>query len=395
MRRTDGEVDERIDMADVGLITADEAAKRLGVKRATLYTYVSRGWLRRWPGEDGESRYPVADVEDLRLRSAAHRGRGPAAGEALRWGPPVLSSAITSIDVDGPNYRGEPALTLAERGVSWEQVAELLWTGRLLKAPPRWPEPWEVPPLPDGPPLARLPALVAHLSLVHPLEPRLAEAEMVAARRLARTLALALGGPGESVAAALAGGRGELVGRIDQVLVLCADHELNASAFAGRVAAAAGADLFGCLLAAMATFSGSRHGGVSSDVFPVFAEARARSAAVVVRERQAKGLPFPGTGHPLYPEGDPRGAMLLALATEAPGDGAWGALELAAELEASGSPAPNLDFGLAAFVVAWGLPPSLAPVMFGLGRFAGWIAHALEQRQSPGLLRPRAQYTGR
>ena len=77
-------VDARIDMAGPKLIGAGEAARRLGVKRATLYTYVSRGWLPRWPGDDGESRYLISDVEDLARRAAAHKGHAAAAGEALR-----------------------------------------------------------------------------------------------------------------------------------------------------------------------------------------------------------------------------------------------------------------------------------------------------------------------
>lgn len=387
-------VDARIDMGSGRLIGAGEAARRLGVKRATLYTYVSRGWLRRWPGDDGESRYLASDVEDLARRAAAHKGHGAAAGEALRWGPPVLSSAITSIDVDGPNYRGAPALTLAERHVSWERVAELLWTGALPAAEPDWPAPWEAPPLPPGPPLVRGPALLAWLSLQHPLDLSRPGAELEAARRLARTLAGALGRPADTVAACLAGARPELAGRIDQALVLCADHELNASAFAGRVAAAAGADLYGAALAAMATFSGARHGGASGEVLGLLRACQRAPAAEVLRQHGQAQRPIPGVGHPLYPEGDPRGAMLLALAAEAPGGGAEPALALAAALEAAGAPAPNLDFGLAAFVTAWGLPEALAPTLFLVGRFAGWIAHALEQRQSPGLLRPRAHYTG-
>ncbi len=385
-------VDARIDMAGPKLIGAGEAARRLGVKRATLYTYVSRGWLQRWPGDDGESRYLITDVEDLARRAAAHKGHAAAAGEALHWGPPVLSSGITSIDADGPNYRGQPALTLAERHVSWERVAELLWTGTLPPTAPTWPEPWPVPPLPPGPPLVRLPALLAQLALQHPLEFR--ADELLAVRRMARTLAAALGQPAETVALSLAGGRPELACRVDQALVLAADHELNASAFGGRVAAAAGADLFHCALAAMAVFSGDHHGGASRGVLEMLRACAERSPAAVLHERLASGRPIPGVGHPLYPEGDPRGAMLLALAAEAPGGAAGPALALAAEIEAAGVPAPNLDFGLASFVVAWELPPELAPALCGMGRFAGWIAHALEQRQSPGLLRPRARYTG-
>src|SRR5262245_28318008 len=91
---TGGRVDGRIDMTHA-LLTAEEAAERLGVKRATLYTYVSRGWLTRASGKGRESRYLEADVERLRQRGVAHKGHGAAAADAMSWGAPVMDSAIT------------------------------------------------------------------------------------------------------------------------------------------------------------------------------------------------------------------------------------------------------------------------------------------------------------
>lgn len=372
------------------LISAREAARRLGVKRATLYTYVSRGLLRRWPASDGESRYLLGEVEELKARAAAHKGHAAAAHEALAWGPPVLDSAITSIDGDGPNYRGEPALTLAERHVPWERVAELLW------ACPReepWPEPWALPELPPGPPLRRFPAIVAWISAVHGRELNNA-GDLHVARRLARTLAQDLGGPGRSVAEALAAGRPDLARVLNQALVLCADHELNASAFAARVASSARADLTSCVLAALATFSGVRHGGAPGQVEALIADSARRGATVVVAEAAARNTMLPGLGHPLYPEGDPRAAMLLALAAEAPGEGARAALALVEAIETAGYPAPTLDLGLGVLGAAWGLSPGFMGGVFAVGRLAGWVAHILEQRAQPGILRPRASYTG-
>lgn len=374
------------------LLSAREACARLGVKRATLYTYVSRGLLRRWPAQDGESRYLQSEVDELKHRASAHKGHGPAAAEALRWGPPVLESAISSIDIDGPNYRGEPALTLAERHVPWEEVAELLWGGARAVHP--WPEPWPVPSLPPGPPLRRLSALVATLAAEQLPSQGEAEDELPLARRLARTLATDLGGPGPTVADALAVVRPEARAALDQTLVLCADHELNASAFSARVAAAAGADLLSCLVAALATFSGTRHGGSPARVEALIAQAARRGAGVVVQEAVETGASLPGLGHPLYPEGDPRGAMLLALAREAPGGRAAPALALVDALERAGYPPPNLDLGLGALAQAYALPPGFIGGVFAIGRLAGWVAHALEQRERPGLLRPRASYVG-
>ncbi|MEI9982351.1 MAG: citrate/2-methylcitrate synthase [Aliidongia sp.] len=55
---------------------------------------------------------------------------------------------------------------------------------------------------------------------------------------------------------------------------------------------------------------------------------------------------------------------------------------------------PNLDFGLAALTRMLGLPRGAAFTLFAVGRCVGWIAHALEQRTQPGLIRPRARYVG-
>lgn len=372
------------------LISAREAASRLGVKRATLYTYVSRGLLRRWPAGDGESRYLAAEVEELKARAAAHKGHAAAAHEALAWGPPVLDSAITSIDVDGPNYRGQPALTLAERQVPWERVAELLWA---CPREDRWPEPWALPELPPGPPLRRFPAIVAWIAATQGADLEGA-GDLHLARRLARTLAQDLGGPGQTAAEALSRGRPELRRVLDQVLVLCADHELNASAFAARVASSARADLTSCVLAALATFSGVRHGGAPGQVEGLIADSARRGATVVVAEAAARNATLPGLGHPLYPDGDPRAAMLIALAAEAPGDGVRAPLALVEAIDAAGYPAPNLDLGLGVLGAAWGLPAGFMGGVFAVGRLAGWVAHILEQRQMPGILRPRASYTG-
>ncbi len=48
---------------------------------------------------------------------------------------------------------------------------------------------------------------------------------------------------------------------IRRILVLMADHELNPSAFAARVAASTGTSLSAAALAGLATLSGPRHGG--------------------------------------------------------------------------------------------------------------------------------------
>jgi citrate synthase len=108
----------------------------------------------------------------------------------------------------------------------------------------------------------------------------------------------------------------------------------------------------------------------------------------VIANRLRRGETLPGFGHPLYPAGDPRAALLLKLA----GTG------LARALARAGSELlgdfPNLDFGLVALSRAYGLPRHAPLLLFALARTVGWIAHAIEQCGSGALIRPRARYTG-
>src|SRR5262245_52537885 len=95
-------------------LTAAEAARVLGVKLPTLYAYVSRGLLRSLPGRSGRARrYLRSDIEALRERGPSLR----AAAGALRWGEPILESAITAMTPAGPAYRGRLATGLARAGV--------------------------------------------------------------------------------------------------------------------------------------------------------------------------------------------------------------------------------------------------------------------------------------
>jgi citrate synthase len=173
-------------------------------------------------------------------------------------------------------------------------------------------------------------------------------------------------------------------------LILSADHELNASAFAVRVVASTGASLAACLMGGLAAFSGPLHGGTTSLVEVLFDEAERRGdAASVVEERLRRGDMLPGFGHRLYPKGDPRASVLLKLL---PADRTCGAL-IAAMEEIDGRH-PNVDFALVAMRRALALPAGAALSIFAVARSAGWIAHALEQQQEGKLIRPRARYVG-
>ncbi|GAB7541144.1 hypothetical protein CS8_008070 [Cupriavidus sp. 8B] len=102
------------------LIDARAAMAMLGIKSQTLYSYVSRGFIRAVsapPGSKG-SLYYRQDVEVLQMRRRKDRPRVQMAQRALRiGGEPVLKSTITAITNEGPVYRGLPAIELARSGV--------------------------------------------------------------------------------------------------------------------------------------------------------------------------------------------------------------------------------------------------------------------------------------
>lgn len=414
------------------LLRGREAAELLGVKRATLYAYASRGLVRSEPGTEGNARlYRRSDIERLMARSHARSGHGPVAASALRWGEPVLESALTAIRDGGLWYRGHSAAALAEAGAPFEVVAELLWTGRMHGddneggdiAPPVFTSPGFGARPPDI--AALLPknaealpslALAAAVMGAHDSERFHAppEAEHARARSIILCLAAALGlgvDPKRTAAALAAGSiaRAVLIGlgarptpaavrAVNAALVLSADHELNASAFAVRVAASAGADLYACMSAGLAAISGTEHGGSCDRVEALVAEAgRPERAGDVVRERARRGEAIPGFGHRLYPKGDPRAPLLLTAAAElAPNRVAVRTLLaiVSAMKEAKREP-PSIDAGLVALAAALGAPNGSAAGIFAVGRSAGWLAHAFEQREAGFMVRPRAHYTGR
>jgi citrate synthase len=184
---------------------------------------------------------------------------------------------------------------------------------------------------------------------------------------------------------------------LDLALICCADHELNVSAFAVRVVASTRTSPYDAVAAGLAALRGPLHGGHTARVEALLDEAGSPEALVrTMRERIRRGEPIPGFGHPLYPEGDPRGTLLFEAVAEGwPGSEATGFLRAAREAGSSlVGDHPTLDFGLVVLRRALKLPAGSALVLFALGRTAGWIAHAKEQYALGTLIRPRAVYRG-
>ncbi|MBJ6124203.1 citrate synthase family protein [Microvirga splendida] len=399
--------------ATLDLTSAEEASSRLGISRASLYAYVSRGLIRSFssPHDPRQRLYALDDVEALLERKARFRRPAVAAATALDWGLPVLETSITQIRDGRLFYRGQDAVALA-RAATLEDVARLL-IGALdreaFHRPSRIPAP---PARPAFGPHAFVAQAVRLLSEPAARETRAAEVAAIlrlvtmagsgadpAAEPLHRHLAQAWAVPPQAAEA------------IRRALVLCADHELSSSAFAVRVTASTGASLRNAVIAGLAALSGPYHGGMTERV-------RAFLNAPTT-------MPPPGFRHRLYPDGDPRARALLenvpllasdattlrALADASGGshrasdpkvESTFGTHPMLNSLSSASFSAENrdhfsarcasIDVALVMMERAYGLPVGAAFTLFAIGRTAGWLAHAIEQRGQMALIRPRARY---
>jgi citrate synthase len=393
-----------------------EASRLLGVRRETLYAYVSRGLLTRHPGADPRtSLYDRAEVARLAERSPRTGRTGVL--------DVIVDSQITLLDPDGRfAYRGLDAVGLA-RSRSFEAVAELLWGGG---EPPRrsagaGPAPWSAGAtvLEAGrrvaaalgvgaAPVDRMRMVVAALPATDALRSDLRE---TAVRERGRILIAALvdslprlSAPRDaSIAARLwscLSPRRPLprqLALLDDALVLLADHELAVSTLGARVAASAHADPYLVVLAGLSVLGGGLHGAHSTAAAGLLAAISTEaSAPAIVGRALATGGSVPGFGHAVYRDRDPRAdALLERLAAAAPAPDRLSVVRAVIELVGRhDGPAPNVDFALAALADVWGLVPGSTEAIFATARSAGWIAHAIEEYPHRLRFRGRAAYVG-
>ena len=415
-------------------IGAGEAARRLGIKLATLYSYVSRGVLRRRTGQDGRtSLFDAGEVESLARRG---RPRHPGAGEF------VIESALTEITSERTCYRGLDITALAAR-YELEDAAWLLWTGgltgrergswRAAEAALRAGRSAQAALPPGTLPLERFGVIVPALAAADPLRLQLDPPAVIAAGKAIMAGLVdclpAPGGPG-TAADGLAGGAGAaegagadsgshgggasltdrlwaklcpgppdegLKGALRAALVLLADHELAASTFAARVAASVRADPYAVVATGLGAAGGALHGGASLGVEAMLAAAAGpQDVTRAVGSLLRRGERIPGFGHFVYRAGDPRAAFLLAeIRARAPGSPRLEVADaLVREVVGRGLPTPNIDFALAVLASVAGMVAGAAEAVFAVARTAGWIGHALEEYARHAPLRPRARYTG-
>lgn len=372
-------------------IDRQAALDALSVKPQTLYAYVSRGRIKSkaHPDDPRASLYSEADINTLLETRRRGRSRTDIASAAIAWGDPVMETRITTIRSGKLIYRGADATKLAD-DATLEETAALLWgvdSLPLTKAAKTA--------LSETTGKGRAMAfLAARAAGDIPMAGRTHASFVADGAELMAGFARAVSGTK---------GRGMYHQRLSRLwqldpigtdllrraLVLVADHELNPSTFAARIAASTGAPLAACALSGCAVLAGPRHGEASARALDYLKSARRdgpKSALIKLAETQSS---IPATGHPLYPGGDPRARALLKW-MGVPSDlkRAIQAAEHESQKEA------NVDMALAAMCLTLGLPDDAPFLIFASGRLVGWIAHAIEQALSGESIRPRAHYSG-
>jgi citrate synthase len=391
-------------------LTAHQATALLGVSRATLYAYVSRGLVRSEPGtgQTRERLYAAEDVVTLVRRKEERRDPEKKVQVALQWGSPLMESELTLIRDGQLFYRGRNALELADYA-PLEKVAGLLWTGKLQAVK-----------MPLKAQLSHLPMLSGTTlleSFGHALtsagardlqasDARLEALPGNAARILALLFAVverSLKLPAapdlalhERLGRAWANGRSAETDLLRRALVLIADHELNISSFTARCVASSGASLHHAALAGLCALQGPNHGLAVEQAAHLLELAEERGAHRAITELTRRTGRLSGFGHLLYPEGDPRARALLEhmFSTFPQEPAVQAAHALSHNVEHELGNRPNVDLALATVGRLLRGPAEWGVALFALGRTVGWLAHGIEAISQRQTIRPRAKYVG-
>lgn len=360
--------------------SSKDACQRLNINAQTLYAYVSRGLIgtTTHPGDSRKRLYLSADIDLLKTQQNKGRSRHAVATSTINFGEPVLRSKVSSIDAGEFFYRGINAVELSETS-TLERIFELLCNTTIGVGGHRT---LSYKLFLGKSPFARIIGALSE-QLINANGHGNKQHAYYLLRLLAANAAnQAPLSPDETVHEILARAwttHPEGADLIRRGLVLSADHELNASAYATRITASAGASLSACLMTGISTLSGSLHGGLTNRCLHWMREMQPRTS-----ELEITATP-PGFGHKLYPNGDPRPIAILKYCNEPK---AW--KEIREHILCSTSSHPTLDYGLALLENELALPKGSGFAIFAIGRTVGWLAHSFEQRKTGALIRPRA-----
>ena len=384
-------------------VSAEEAAFELGVSRATLYAYVSRRGIRtkREPGTR-ESLYWKSDI------LKAKQTRGPITTERAKPAD-FVETSLTFMTEQGPYYRGLSALKAADE-LDLEEVAALLWdvergsvfTGRLPRLPAEFAQILEL--VGDLGVTERAVALLPMIELANPRSYDLSSAGMATTGAdVLRVMTAVLLRSGEVTdepahvrIARHLGLDPFWADTVRRLLVLSAEHGLEAGTYVVRAAASAGITPYRSVLSGLVVSAGRRQkfgriDGLVRLLDEIFSSANPEEPIV---RRLREGDPLPGFHSPLYPKGDPRAlALLERLTNELSGDRDFKALRAAlAVVEDTSGEHP--DFALLTMFVNRKIGLDQRDSCFFLGRSVGWVAHSIEQFGAGQFHRPPLIYTG-
>ena len=389
-------------------LSTEEAAARLGVKKETVYAYVSRGILGRRKAVDGRaSTFDANEVDRLRRQRLGER-RG-------HLDTPV-TTAVTDVHDGYVAYRNTTLEELAASGAGYEKAAALLWEQPHVD---HWAAPSDVydavrtamAALPDRATL--IDQLITATVMASAKDPfrndRDPQSATTSIRHLVAAAIEAL--PLKEPTRKTTPKRDPTIAQrlwprlsptpthhgsiLDQALMLLADHGMASSTMAARIAASTRSGPHAWVVAGLGALNGPLHGAAGRAVHLLLQRAETSGVEDAIAEELRLNGKIPGLGHFIHRTRDPRfDIMMRSLQSSKLPKKRLTVVKSVFERTGERVAVPhNIDFALGALTYAAGMSADAGELIFATARISGWIAHGLEELdQAPLRFRPIGRY---